>query len=75
MLERLGCSLSVFYGEGEFISSTFKQKLLGVNSSLKYDISRNLKGNFKYTYSQFDSNNESAGYLKNTVFLELVAEF
>ena len=75
MSERLGCSLSVFYGEGEFISSTFKQKLLGAKSSLKYDISRNLKGNFIYTYSQFDSNSESAGYLKNTVFLELVAEF
>jgi len=75
MLERLGCSLSVFYGEGEFISSTFKQKLVGANSSLKYDISRNLKGNLTYTYSQFDSNVETVGYSKNTLFLGLVAEF
>jgi len=75
MLERLGCSLSIFYGEGEFISSTFKQKLLGTNSSLKYDISRNLKGDLTYTYSQFDSNVETAGYSKNTLFLGLVAEF
>ena len=75
MLERLGCSLSVFYGEGEFISSTFKQKLVGANSSLKYDISRNLKGDLTYTYSQFDSNVETVGYSKNTLFLGLVAEF
>ena len=75
MLERLSCSLSIFYGEGEFISSTFEQKLLGVNSSLKYDISRNLKGNLTYTYSQFDSNVETVGYSKNTLFLGLVAEF
>ena len=75
MLERLGCSLSVFYGEGEFISSTFKQKLVGANSSLKYDISRKLKGNLTYTYSQFDSNVETVGYSKNTLFLGLVAEF
>lgn len=75
MLERLGCSLSFFYGEGEFVSSTFEQRLLGVNSSLKYDISRNLKGNFTYTYSQLDSNVETAGYSKNTVFLGLAAEF
>jgi uncharacterized protein (PEP-CTERM system associated) len=75
MLERLGCSLSIFYGEGEFVSSTFKQKLLSTNSSLKYDISRNLKGNLTYTYSQLDSNVETFGYSKNTVFLGLVAEF
>ena len=75
MLERLGCSLSIFYGEGEFISSTFKQKLLGANSSLNYDISRNLKGRLIYTYSQLDSNFETAGYSKNTVFLGLTAGF
>ena len=75
MLERLGCSLSIFYGEGEFISSTFKNKLLGANSSLKYDISRNLNGNLTYTYSQLDSNVETAGYSKNTLFLGLVAAF
>lgn len=75
VLERLGCSLSIFYGEGEVVSSTFEQELLGVNSSLKYDISRNLKGNLTYTYSQQDSNVETVGYSKNTVFLGLVAEF
>lgn len=75
MWERLGCSLSIFYGEGEYVSSTSEQKLLGVNSSLKYDISRNLKGTLTYTYSQFDSNVETAGYSKNTLFLGLVAGF
>ncbi|MCF6155175.1 MAG: hypothetical protein E3K36_07965 [Candidatus Brocadia sp.] len=75
MWERLGCSLSIFYGDGEFVSSTFEQRLLGVNSSLRYDISRNLKGNLTYTYSELNSNAETAGYSKNTVFLGFVAGF
>ncbi|QII12815.1 hypothetical protein KsCSTR_34360 [Candidatus Kuenenia stuttgartiensis] len=75
MLERLGCSLSIFYGEGEYVFSSFEQRLLGVNSSLNYDISRNLKGRLTYTYSQLDSNFETAEYSKNTVFLGLTAGF
>ena len=75
MLERLGCSLSIFYGEGEEISSSFEQKLFGLSSTLKYDISRNLKGSLAYTYSQQDTDDETSGYSKNTLFLGLVAEF
>ena len=75
MMERLGCSLSIFYGEGEYVSSSFEQRLLGVNSSLNYDISRNLKGRLTYTYSQLGSNSETAEYSKNTVFLGLTAGF
>ncbi|MBW7943463.1 MAG: outer membrane beta-barrel protein [Candidatus Kuenenia stuttgartiensis] len=75
MLERLVCSLSIFYGEGEYVSSSFEQRLLGVNSSLNYDISRNLKGSLAYTYSQLGSNSETAEYSKNTIFLGLTAGF
>ncbi|OHB70335.1 MAG: hypothetical protein A2W17_09465 [Planctomycetes bacterium RBG_16_41_13] len=75
MLERLGCSLSMFYGEGEYVSSAREQRLLGVNSSLNYDINRNLKGSLVYTYSQRNSNFENAEYSKNTVFLGLTAGF
>lgn len=75
LLERLRCSLSVFYGEGEFISSNFKNRLYGGNSTLKYDITEFLKGNFTYTHSQSDTNFETVGYTKNTVFFGLTAEF
>ncbi len=75
MLKRLGCSSSFFYGEGEEISSTFEHKLLGLSSTLKYDISRNLRGSLAYTYSQQDTDDEASGYSKNTFFFGLVAEF
>lgn len=73
--ERFKTSLSVFYGEGEYISSDFTQKLIGGSSIITYDINKNLKGNLTYTYSQYDSNFEAAGYIKNTLFLGLTAEF
>lgn len=75
MLKRLGCSSSFFYGEGEEISSNFEQKLFGLSSTLKYNISRNLTSNLTYTYSQLDTDNEISGYSKNTLFLGLTAAF
>ena len=52
-----------------------KEKLIGGSSIITYDINKNLKGNLTYTYSQYDSNFEAAGYIKNTLFLGLTAEF
>lgn len=75
ILERLGGSLTVFYGDGEFVSSDVEQEFFGVNSSLTYRISRVLRGGVTYTYSQLDSNEETAGYSKNTVILGLSAKF
>ncbi len=73
LLERLKCSLSVFYGEGEYISANSEQKFLGMNSTLLYDITRYLKGNLTYTYS--DSDFEDSGYTRNTMFFGLTAGF
>lgn len=75
LLERLQCSLSIFYGDGEFISSDFTNRFFGAKSNLNYDITKILKGNFTYTYSESDSNVDTAGYTKNTVFFGLSAEF
>lgn len=75
VLKRLGCSLSLFYGEGEYITSNLEQNFWGARSIFTYDINDNLKWNFTYTYSQADANFEGAEYTKNTVFLGLTAEF
>ena len=75
MLERLRFSLSAFYGEGKSLSTDFEQKLLRANSTLTYDISKNLKGNLTYSYSQSDPNIESSGYTRSMVFIGLTAGF
>ncbi len=75
VLKRLGCSLSFFYGEGEYITSDLEQNFWGARSIFTYDINDNLKWNFTYTYSQSDANFETSEYSKNTVFLGLTAEF
>ncbi len=73
--ERFKCSQSVFYGSGEYISFDSTYELLGANTLITYDINKNLKGNLSYTFSDVDSNIDTNGYLKNTVFLGLTAEF
>jgi hypothetical protein len=75
LLERFGCSLSAFYGEGEFVISDVERKLFGGRSVFTYDINKNLKGNLTYSYSEINSNISASEYTKNTVFLGLVAEF
>ncbi|MCC6325245.1 MAG: outer membrane beta-barrel protein [Candidatus Brocadia sp.] len=75
LLERLRGSLSVFYGEGEYLILDTKNKLLGANSAFVYDIARNLKGNFTYTFTRSDDDPGTFYYTKNTVFFGLTAEF
>jgi hypothetical protein len=73
--ERFLCSLSIFYGEFSTLDSNFNQKQLGSSTLFTYDINKNLKGNLTYTFSDADSNIDTAGYIKNTMFLGLTAEF
>lgn len=75
LLKRVGCSFSVFYGDGEYITSDFRQKLLGANTSLTYDITRNFKGNMAYTFSEANTNTQNADYTKNTLFFGVAAQF
>lgn len=75
ILERLGCSLSISYGDGEYVSSDYEEELWVGRSSLKYQISRNLEGSLSYTYSDLNNNVENSGYSKNTVFIGLSAGF
>ena len=77
LLERFRASISFFYGQGETISSDSEFSFLGANTTLSYDINKNLKGNLTYTYSDFDPESETGGggYTKNTVILGLSASF
>ncbi|MCF6151594.1 MAG: hypothetical protein E3K38_04745 [Candidatus Kuenenia stuttgartiensis] len=74
-LKRLGSSVSVFYGRGEFDASGSEQRFTGLNTTVLYDISKRLTGTFTYTYSDADSNINTADYTKNTAFFGIKAEF
>ena len=75
MSERLGGGLSLSYDDVKSVPANFEQKILNASSSLIYDINRNLKGRFTYTYSEAVSSGETSGYTKNTVLLGLEATF
>lgn len=75
LLERMGSSLSGFYGRGKYISTVVSDKLSGLSASLTYDISVNLKGNLSYSFSQTRSTVESREYKKNTISFGLTAQF
>lgn len=83
--ERLGCDLSFSYDDVKSVPANFEQKILGASSSIVYDINRNLKGRFTYTYSEAVSSSATSseavsssatsGYTKNTMLLGLEAAF
>lgn len=75
LLERLGCALSLFYGDGEYVSSGYEREFFGGKVTFTYDINKHLQGNFTYSYSELNSNIREAEYNKNSVFLGLVAAF
>lgn len=75
LLERLDCSLSVFYGKGEYKSLNFTDRLRGANIVFSYNLRENLKGDLTYTYSDTDSTDKARGYTRNTMLLGLTTEF
>lgn len=75
LLKRLRTSFTLFYGDGEFVSSGFSRRVLGGRTNLTYDISKTLKGDINYTYTDVGSNIKTAEYEKNTIFLGFRAEF
>lgn len=75
LFKRLRCSLSGFYGEGEYITTNITDKLRGVSIGFTYDLSKKIKGNLRYTYSDVDSTIDTREYTKNRIFLGLTMEF
>jgi len=75
LLKRLGCSLSGFYGEGEYKSLNLTDSLRGANIVFSYDLRKNLRGDLTYTYSDTDSTDKARGYTKNVISSGLTIEF
>jgi len=75
LYKRLGCSISGFYGEGEYIPVDVTDKLRGVSVAFTYDLSESSKGNLRYTYSDVTSTIDTREYNKNKIFLGISYEF
>ena len=75
VLERLSAIFSGFYGQGEYSSLGITDKFTGISAGLSYDLTRNLKANIAYSYSNTESTINSRGYKRNRIILSLSAKF
>ncbi|MCK5393845.1 MAG: outer membrane beta-barrel protein [Candidatus Omnitrophica bacterium] len=75
MIERLRCSLSAFYGEGDYISLRLKDKQSGISGTVTYDITENIQGRISYTYTNIDSTLNTREYSRNTLLLGITWKF
>lgn len=75
LLERLTCSVSVFYGKGEYVSSNIKDEFKGGNTRLAYDLNKDSQIFLMYSYSNNSSNNNTRGYDRNIISIGLRHNF
>ncbi|MFZ2602919.1 MAG: outer membrane beta-barrel protein, partial [Candidatus Omnitrophota bacterium] len=75
LLERLSCSLSGFYGNGEYITTVITDKLLGSTIGFTYDIKDNWKASLSYSFSKVKSTVRSREYKKNMASSAITATF
>lgn len=75
LLERLGFSLSVFYGEGEYKNFNITDKFLGASSGFAYDLTRHINTNLNYSYIDRSSTVDGRAYRRNRITLGVRTEF
>jgi hypothetical protein len=80
LLEYLNCSITGFYGQGEYDLTGVTDTLAGASASLSYNFWRGKRGSaiggrLGYTYSDLDSTDEGRGYERDSWSLGLTAAF
>lgn len=73
--ERLGGSLSLFYGEGKYRALGISDEVTGARLEFVYDLRENTQGIVTYRYSNKDSNTLAREYTRNRVTMGLRIEF
>lgn len=78
--EDLSSTFSVFYGEGDFITAGFTDKLMGGSCLLSYNFwehkrGARISGTSGYVYSTLDSTAANRGYDRSSLNLGLTAAF
>ena len=75
LLNRLNSTASIFYGINQFDDTEVKNTFLGGSFSLSYEFLDDLYGSLNYVYANFNSNEETVGYTRNTIQLALNKTF
>lgn len=75
LMKKLRGSCSLFYGEDSVISTGTTNELLGVNLLLSNELWKDLNTGLNYSYSQFNSTEDTVGYVRNTVTMHLSYSF
>lgn len=80
ILEELIGNISIFYGQGSYLSTNETEEFLGANAKLNYNIweakkGQKLSAHLGYTYSELNSNDETRGYQRGTADLGIAAQF
>ncbi len=75
LLRRLNGTIGAFYGRGEYESSGIEDELIGVNTRLEYEVTKNAATFLGYGYAETISNRDNRGYVKNTISLGVRVNF
>lgn len=75
LLERLTVRATVFYDEADYEGLNVSNDLLGLRAELTYELAKDLRCTFRYSYSDRESSNPLSEYTKNTLYLGLNKEF
>lgn len=67
IFERLNAAVSFFCGEGDFVSTSISDAIIGFSAKLNYSLSEYRSAFFRYIYSETDSNLNSRDYDRNII--------
>lgn len=73
--DRLESTLTVFYGEGQYIASLVEDELLGAKLAFSYDLTENWEATARYGFTSVSSSVAAQEYEKNIVSVGLTCNF
>ena len=73
--ERLSVNGAAFYGRGDFESTDTKDNFFGLNASLNYDLTEDLKATLSYSFNFVDSTDSFREYARNMAMIKLAYVF
>lgn len=72
---RLQATFTSFVGEGRYVNSGNKQRILGSAVGLNYELTKNSQTSVAYSFSQQDDKNGTSSYTQNLLMLALTFKF